>query len=143
MLIFLLKRSLKLSIFLSRYEVGGYWNEIDIWFSNAVGRPCTLVRSYAVQNQTRSNREQCIVGMCRDFETRLNFVNEAQFLLLLEESVSDLNNRIRSSTLLHFFPHLQFFFCIFQKHAFLTSLRFSCQQSCVTAHLTSQLKLIQ
>ncbi|XP_042007194.1 molybdenum cofactor sulfurase-like isoform X2 [Salvia splendens] len=79
-----------------RYEVGGYWNEIDIWFSNAVGRPCTLVRSYAVQNQTRSNREQCIVGMCRDFETRLNFVNEAQFLLLLEESVSDLNNRIRS-----------------------------------------------
>ncbi|KAG6405172.1 hypothetical protein SASPL_132758 [Salvia splendens] len=79
-----------------RYEVGGYWNEIDIWFSNAVGRPCTLVRSYAVQNQTLSNREQCIVGMCRDFETRLNFVNEAQFLLLLEESVSDLNSRIRS-----------------------------------------------
>ncbi|XP_047981964.1 molybdenum cofactor sulfurase isoform X2 [Salvia hispanica] len=79
-----------------RYEVGGYWNEIDIWFSNAVGRPCTLVRSYAVQNQTLPNREQCIVGMCRDFETRLNFVNEAQFLLLLEESVSDLNSRIRS-----------------------------------------------
>ncbi|KAL1556065.1 Molybdenum cofactor sulfurase [Salvia divinorum] len=79
-----------------RYEVGGYWNEIDIWFSNAVGRPCTLVRSYAVQNQTRSNSEQCIAGMCRDVEARLNFVNEAQFLLLLEESVSDLNKRIRS-----------------------------------------------
>ncbi|XP_057765284.1 molybdenum cofactor sulfurase [Salvia miltiorrhiza] len=79
-----------------RYEVGGYWNEIDIWFSNAVGRPCTLVRSYAVQNQMWSNREQCIVGMCRDVETKLNFVNEAQFLLLLEDSVSDLNNRLRS-----------------------------------------------
>ncbi|KAH6761763.1 molybdenum cofactor sulfurase [Perilla frutescens var. hirtella] len=79
-----------------RYEVGGYWNEIDIWFSNAVGRPCTLVRSYTVQNQVWSNREQCIVGICRDVEARLNFVNEAQFLLLLEESVSDLNDRIRT-----------------------------------------------
>ncbi|KAH6768695.1 molybdenum cofactor sulfurase [Perilla frutescens var. frutescens] len=79
-----------------RYEVGGYWNEINIWFSNAVGRPCTLVRSYTVQNQVWSNREQCIVGICRDVEARLNFVNEAQFLLLLEESVSDLNDRMRT-----------------------------------------------
>lgn len=98
--------------FLIRYEVAGYWNEINNWFSNAVGRPCTLIRSYAVQSLMQSNREQCIVGMCRDLDTRLNFVNEAQFLLILERSVSDLNNRLRSSMLylLAFCPVVQCYF---------------------------------
>lgn len=36
--------------------------------------------------------------MCRDVETRLNFVNEAQLLLISEESIADLNNRLSSST---------------------------------------------
>ncbi|KAG8386614.1 hypothetical protein BUALT_Bualt03G0166800 [Buddleja alternifolia] len=63
--------------------------------SNAVGQPCTLVRSYDSQNRRCSSRNGR-VGMCRDVETRLNFVNEAQFLLISEESVADLNNRLRS-----------------------------------------------
>ncbi|KAK4493014.1 hypothetical protein RD792_000013 [Penstemon davidsonii] len=75
--------------FLNRYEVQFYRNEIDIWFSNAVGRPCTLVRSSGSQNNTCLNRR------CRDVEIRLNFVNEAQFLLISEESVADLNHRLR------------------------------------------------
>ncbi|KAK6149513.1 hypothetical protein DH2020_017038 [Rehmannia glutinosa] len=83
-----------MEIYSQRYEVQGYCNEVDIWFSNAVGRSCTLVRSYASQNhmcaQSRSIR------MCRDVDTRLNFVNEAQFLLISEESIADLNNRLRS-----------------------------------------------
>lgn len=98
--------------FFIRYEVGGYWNEIDIWFSNAVGRPCTLIRSYAAQNEMGSNREQCMLGMCRDVETRLNFVNEAQFLLTLEESVSDLNDRLRSSMLHALFIQSNFLFIL-------------------------------
>jgi molybdenum cofactor sulfurtransferase len=43
--------------------------------------------------------------MCRDGQSRLNFSNEAQFLLISEESVSDLNNRISSSM---FSYHIQF-----------------------------------
>ncbi|GLT54981.1 hypothetical protein SLA2020_281390 [Shorea laevis] len=37
------------------------------------------------------------VGMCRDGQSRLNFPNEAQFLLISKESVSDLNNRLSSN----------------------------------------------
>ena len=36
-------------------------------------------------------------GTCRDGQGRVNFANEAQFLLVSEESVSDLNNRLNSS----------------------------------------------
>lgn len=35
--------------------------------------------------------------MCRDVGARLNFVNEAQFLLVSEESIADLNSRLKSS----------------------------------------------
>ena len=81
---------------LTRYEVQGYHNEINIWFSNAVARPCTLLRCYSSQYYSCMGKIGT-AGMCRDVETRLNFVNEAQFLLISEESVSDLNNRLRSS----------------------------------------------
>ncbi|KAL0398999.1 UNVERIFIED_CONTAM: Molybdenum cofactor sulfurase [Sesamum radiatum] len=84
-----------MEIYSQRYEVQGYGNEVDTWFSNAVGRPCTLVRSYAFQNHMCSNKNRNM-GMCRDLEARLNFVNEAQFLLISEESIADLNNRLRS-----------------------------------------------
>lgn len=80
---------------LARYEGQGYNNEVNIWFSHAVGQPCCLLRcsmstSYYL-NKSRS------VGMCRDGQSRLNFPNEAQFLLISKESVSDLNNRLSSS----------------------------------------------
>ncbi|KAK4398729.1 Molybdenum cofactor sulfurase [Sesamum angolense] len=84
-----------MEIYSQRYEVQGYGNEVDIWFSTAVGRPCTLVRSYAFQNHMCSNKNRSM-GICRDLEAQLNFVNEAQFLLISEESVADLNNRLRS-----------------------------------------------
>lgn len=35
--------------------------------------------------------------MCRDLGSRLNFVNEAQFLLVSEESIADLNSRLKSN----------------------------------------------
>ncbi|XP_011095699.1 molybdenum cofactor sulfurase isoform X2 [Sesamum indicum] len=84
-----------MEIYSQRYEVQGYGSEVDTWFSTAVGRPCTLVRSYAFQNHMCSNKNRSM-GPCRDLEARLNFVNEAQFLLISEESIADLNNRLRS-----------------------------------------------
>ncbi|XP_059591650.1 molybdenum cofactor sulfurase isoform X2 [Vitis vinifera] len=79
-----------------RYEVQGYHNEVNIWFSNALARPCTLLRCSSSQYYSCLGKRGS-VGMCRDVETRLNFVNEAQFLLISEESVSDLNSRLRSN----------------------------------------------
>ncbi|KAL6562442.1 Molybdenum cofactor sulfurase [Orobanche gracilis] len=80
-----------IEIYSQMYEVQGYCDKIETWFSNAIGRSCTLIRIYAPQNNT------CIRNrnICRDMETKLNFVNEAQFLLITEESVADLNNRLR------------------------------------------------
>ncbi|KAL2495750.1 Molybdenum cofactor sulfurase [Forsythia ovata] len=78
-----------------RYEVQAYGDEIDNWFSKAVGRHCTLVRSSGSQSNLRPNGNKS-PGTCRDFATSLNFVNEAQFLLISEESVADLNNRLRT-----------------------------------------------
>ncbi|XP_059661845.1 molybdenum cofactor sulfurase isoform X2 [Cornus florida] len=78
------------------YEVQGSGDEVDIWFSNAVGRPCTLLRCSGLNNYFCLKKSRG-VGMCRDDETKLNFVNEAPFLLISEESVSDLNNRLSSN----------------------------------------------
>lgn len=73
-----------------RYEVLCYDEQVDSWFSDAVGRPCMLLRfsspKYYSNNRCKS--------MCRDVETTLSFVNEAQFLLISEATVSDLNNRL-------------------------------------------------
>ncbi|XP_051124906.1 molybdenum cofactor sulfurase isoform X2 [Andrographis paniculata] len=82
-------------IYSQRYEIQGYCSEVDIWFCNAIGRPCTLVRSCAFQNPMCSGRNR-LSGMHKEGETRLNFVNEAQFLLISEESVADLNTRLKS-----------------------------------------------
>ncbi|CAK7355477.1 unnamed protein product [Dovyalis caffra] len=76
-----------------RYEVRHYENDVDLWFSHAVGCPCTLLRSSSSQNYSCLNEDRSR-NLCRDVESRLNFANEAQFLLISEESVSDLNNRL-------------------------------------------------
>ncbi|KAF6170534.1 hypothetical protein GIB67_031942 [Kingdonia uniflora] len=77
-----------------RYGVLIYDNEVNIWLSNAIGRPCNLIRSCAPENQSYANRKEIVD---KDMENKLNFVNEAQFLLISEGSVSDLNNRLRSN----------------------------------------------
>ncbi|KNA16459.1 hypothetical protein SOVF_088940 isoform A [Spinacia oleracea] len=78
-----------------RYAVQCYNQEVNSWFSNAIARPCILWRASA------SNcflKKQGIAGTCRDVESSLNFVNEAQFLLISEASVVDLNDRLKSKT---------------------------------------------
>ncbi|KHG03032.1 Molybdenum cofactor sulfurase -like protein [Gossypium arboreum] len=80
-----------------RYEVQCYENEINQWFSDAVGQPCTLVRCCQSEYCFSLNKNRSM-GMCRDVNSKVNFANEAQFLLISEESVSDLNNRLCSKT---------------------------------------------
>ena len=88
-----------MSFFFVRYEVQGYNNEVNIWFSTALGRPCTLSRCSSSNSKFCSNKKECM-GMCRDGQSVLNFANEAQFLVISEESISDLNNRISASMFL-------------------------------------------
>ncbi|XWS10763.1 hypothetical protein CRYUN_Cryun38cG0025700 [Craigia yunnanensis] len=83
-----------------RYEVQCYAKEINQWFSNAVGQPCTLVQCCHSQYCFSLSKNRSM-GMCRDVDSRVNFANEAQFLLISEESVSDLNNRLCSNTQKH------------------------------------------
>nr|XP_023926826.1 molybdenum cofactor sulfurase-like [Quercus suber] len=79
-----------------RYEAQGYTDEVNNWFSFAIGRTCCLLRysrsnDYLLLNKCKNG------GMRRDMQSRVTFANEAQFLLISEESVSDLNNRISSN----------------------------------------------
>ncbi|XP_011012124.1 PREDICTED: molybdenum cofactor sulfurase isoform X2 [Populus euphratica] len=76
-----------------RYEVQYYENDVDLWFSHAVGHPCSLLRCCSSKNYSSLKKDKSR-NLCRDVESRLNFANEAQFLLISEESVSDLNNRL-------------------------------------------------
>uniref|UniRef100_A0A2P2KNM0 Uncharacterized protein MANES_06G173000 n=1 Tax=Rhizophora mucronata TaxID=61149 RepID=A0A2P2KNM0_RHIMU len=78
-----------------RYEVEDYETDVNLWFSNAVGFACTLLRHSSAKD-FHFNKDRSMLK-CRDAESRLNFANEAQFLLISEESVSDLNSRIKSN----------------------------------------------
>ncbi|KAL3734047.1 hypothetical protein ACJRO7_023404 [Eucalyptus globulus] len=79
-----------------RYVVHSYDEDVNTWFSNATGRPCILLRNSISNNHVCFERENS-VDMCRDVKSRLHFANEAQFLLILEESVSDLSSRVKSN----------------------------------------------
>ncbi|KAI5332642.1 hypothetical protein L3X38_022771 [Prunus dulcis] len=76
-----------------RYEVQSYKNEVNIWFSNAIGRPCTLFRCFSSNHNFCLNKIKS-ASMGREVQSMLNFSNEAQFLLISEESVSDLSQRV-------------------------------------------------
>ncbi|XP_027356558.1 molybdenum cofactor sulfurase isoform X2 [Abrus precatorius] len=79
-----------------RYKAYSYNSEIDAWFSEAVGKPCTLLR-YSNSNQDSVLNKINGAARCRDTKNKLNFANEGQFLLVSEESVSDLNKRLSSN----------------------------------------------
>ncbi|KAM6594810.1 hypothetical protein CsatA_002513 [Cannabis sativa] len=76
-----------------RCEVQGYDNEVNSWFSTALDRPCTLSRCSSSNYNFCMNKNKNI-GMCIAEQSISNFANEAQFLLISEESIFDLNNRI-------------------------------------------------
>nr|GLL38252.1 molybdenum cofactor sulfurase [Ipomoea trifida] len=87
----------EIDIHAQRHEVQSYGNEVNSWFSDAVGQSCTLLRNSCAVSYTCS-KGISNTGICKDVDAKLNFVNEAQLLLVSEESVADLNNRLRSST---------------------------------------------
>ncbi|KAH9646366.1 Molybdenum cofactor sulfurase [Citrus sinensis] len=87
----------EIDLYGQRYEVLGYADEINLWFSKAIGRPCSLLQCFSPTFRVCLNKRGDTV-MCRDLESRLNFTNEAQFLLVSEESVSDLNSKLSSNT---------------------------------------------
>ncbi|KAK7313969.1 hypothetical protein VNO77_39176 [Canavalia gladiata] len=78
-----------------RYKVYSYNNETNAWFSEAIGKPCTLLRYASSSQDFVLNRTNSAVK-CRDTKNKLNFANEGQFLLVSDESVSDLNKRLNS-----------------------------------------------
>ncbi|KAL9409896.1 hypothetical protein AB3S75_048173 [Citrus x aurantiifolia] len=85
----------EIDLYGQRYEVLGYADEVNLWFSKAIGRPCSLLQCFSPKFRVCLNKRGDTV-MCRDLESRLNFTNEAQFLLVSEESVSDLNSKLSS-----------------------------------------------
>ncbi|KAH9677140.1 Molybdenum cofactor sulfurase [Citrus sinensis] len=87
----------EIDLYGQRYEVLGYADEVNLWFSKAIGRPCSLLQCFSPKFRVCLNKRGDTV-MCRDLESRLNFTNEAQFLLVSEESVSDLNSKLKADT---------------------------------------------
>ncbi|WCJ37029.1 Molybdenum cofactor sulfurase [Euphorbia peplus] len=83
----------EIELYAKSFEVEHCENDINLWFSNAVGRPCTLLRYSSSKDDVCRNKNRGM-SMCRDVGSRLNFANEAQLLLISEESVADLNNRL-------------------------------------------------
>ncbi|XP_073226054.1 molybdenum cofactor sulfurase isoform X4 [Cicer arietinum] len=78
-----------------RYKVYSYSNETNAWFSEAIGRPCTLLRYSGSNHEFVLDKTKDVVT-CKDTNSAVCFANEAQFLLVSEESVSDLNKRLSS-----------------------------------------------
>ncbi|XP_028801683.1 molybdenum cofactor sulfurase isoform X1 [Neltuma alba] len=76
-----------------RYIVHSYDEDVNAWFSKAIGKPCALLRNSSSDHDLILNESKDAVT-CRDAKSKLNFANEAQFLLVSEESVLDLNNRL-------------------------------------------------
>uniref|UniRef100_A0A1J3IJS7 Molybdenum cofactor sulfurase n=1 Tax=Noccaea caerulescens TaxID=107243 RepID=A0A1J3IJS7_NOCCA len=68
---------------------------ISHWFTNAIGRQCKLLR-YSSSNSKHCLNRNKSPGLCREMESNINFANEAQFLLISEESVADLNRRLEA-----------------------------------------------
>jgi len=102
--------------------VQSYGDKVNSWFSEAIGRPCTFVRC------SSSKYRSCTINgrrdrLCRDTRSKLSFVNEGQLLLVSEDSISDLNSRLSSSTqfLFPLFHQKEKWFlfcalCLLQKH---------------------------
>ena len=83
-----------------RYKVYSYNNETNAWFTKAIGRPCTLLRYSGSTHDFVLDRTKDIVT-CKDTNSAVSFANEGQYLLVSEQSVSDLNKRLCSGIFLY------------------------------------------
>ncbi|XP_072962206.1 molybdenum cofactor sulfurase isoform X2 [Typha angustifolia] len=85
-----------MDVYGQRYDVQSYDDEVNMWFTRAIGRPCTFVRSSSSKSRSCTNKAGR-EDSCRDTWSKLNFANEAQLLLVSEESTVDLNDRLKSN----------------------------------------------
>ncbi|KAL0912300.1 hypothetical protein M5K25_018264 [Dendrobium thyrsiflorum] len=83
----------EMNVYGERYLVYMYGNEVNEWFARAISHPCTFVR--CASSMHRSCVRKADNRLCRDVQSQLNFTNEAQFLLISEGSLNDLNDRLR------------------------------------------------
>lgn len=86
----------EMDVYGQRYEVQSYESEADMWFTEAISRPCTFVRCMSSRSRyclNRGGRD----SLCRDLRSKLNFANEGQLLLVSEGSLKDLNSRLTSN----------------------------------------------
>uniref|UniRef100_A0A453SY96 MOSC domain-containing protein n=1 Tax=Aegilops tauschii subsp. strangulata TaxID=200361 RepID=A0A453SY96_AEGTS len=86
----------EVDVYGQRYEVESYDENVNTWFSEAIGRHCTFMRCSSSKKSLCTSTGQN-GRLCRDTRSKLSFVNEGQLLLISEESVSDLNSRLSSS----------------------------------------------
>ncbi|KAM0950783.1 putative molybdenum cofactor sulfurtransferase [Dioscorea sansibarensis] len=87
----------EMDVYGQRYKVQNYDGKVNMWFTKAMSRPCTLVRC------SSSNYRHCLrkggrEDLCRDHQCQLNFVNDGQLLLISEDSVSELNSRLKRNS---------------------------------------------
>ncbi|XP_078437514.1 molybdenum cofactor sulfurase (LOS5) (ABA3) isoform X2 [Wolffia australiana] len=83
----------ELDVYGQRFGVQEYGNKVNQWLSLAISRPCFLIRR-DFKFKDPMNKE-ITEAACRDATQELNFVNEAQLLLISSDSIGDLNNRIK------------------------------------------------
>lgn len=83
----------EMNVYGERYFVHTYGNDVNSWFTQAISLSCTFVRCSS--SKYRSSANKADRGLCRDVHGQLNFANEAQLLLISEDSVYDLNERLR------------------------------------------------
>ncbi|WOL18951.1 molybdenum cofactor sulfurase isoform X2 [Canna indica] len=86
----------EMDVYNQRYKVQSYGDKVNMWFTEAIGRPCTFLRCSSSEYPS-CDGTGVRGNMCRDKWGKLNFVNEAQLLLVSEESVSNLNSRLNST----------------------------------------------
>ncbi|PNY07466.1 molybdenum cofactor sulfurase-like protein, partial [Trifolium pratense] len=58
-----------------RYKVYSYSNETNAWFSEAIGRPCTLLRYSGSNHEFMLDRTNDVVA-CKDTNSAVSFANE-------------------------------------------------------------------
>lgn len=66
--------------------------EVAVWFTEALGTPCSLVKRQPKSRQVQSRGCVCESEVCKDARD-LSYANEGEFLLVSRESVEDLNQR--------------------------------------------------
>lgn len=86
----------EMNVYGQRYEVMSYDDEVNMWFTEAISHPCTFVRCSSPKKRSCMNKGDR-EGQCRDYQSKLAFANEAQFLLISEGSVNDLSSRLNSN----------------------------------------------